>query len=795
HLALFRELSGTDGTTVVLEPESDPSQCRIVVAVGNATTRRMLERIATRLAFSEINIHRAYLDVINDGDHGSISLLGFVVQAPGGGPIDPASDLWQEVRRDLRRNKWVEHRTLQLAYRHRPLGVRRAEVITGLCDLCHQVLTKANPYAFSQSRTATLVERNLEPATRIADLYLARFDPSGPLDDAELDRRSEELQTHIDNDVDLEDARTILRKMLRAVAAVRRTNVYLEGRYALGMRIDPAFLSTAERSEVPFGVFFVHGRGFNGFHVRFRDIARGGLRVIRTRGEEQHTLEAERLYDEAYNLAFAQQLKNKDIPEGGAKAAVLLDPYARLDRGVKGFVDTLLDLITPDPETRRFVVDHLHHDELLYLGPDENITPPFIEWIVARARQRGYPSPTALMSSKPGAGINHKEYGVTSEGVTVFLDVSLRAIGIDPTRDAFTVKMTGGPDGDVGGNLIRILHREYGDRARIVGIADGSGSAEDPEGLDHGALLQLFEDGLPISEFDRSKGGPGTRVVALDEPDGVHLRNTLHNRVVADAFVPCGGRPNAIHERNWKSYLTPDGTPSSKLIVEGANLFLTPEAREALSAQGVLIVKDSSANKCGVITSSYEIISNMLLSEEEFLRIKDRFVEEVLAILRDLARREAELLVRVHRFHPQVPLPEMSTRLSRVMIRTADAIEAAIDRLDDADQVLLRQLVVEHLPPVLLETAGARVWDQTPKPYLKWIMAKSLSARIVYREGFEHIEAMPTAGIGALAVQYLKIEQERGRLAAEVESSDLPTRARIAEALRDAGILPTLGRE
>ncbi len=43
----------------------------------------------------------------------------------------------------------------------------------------------------------------------------------------------------------------------------------------------------------------------------------------------------------------------------------------------------------------------------------------------------------------------------------------------------------GGPDGDVAGNEIKILLREYGENAVIVGIADGSGCAEDPDGLDH----------------------------------------------------------------------------------------------------------------------------------------------------------------------------------------------------------------------------------------------------------------------------------------------------------------------
>ena len=89
------------------------------------------------------------------------------------------------------------------------------------------------------------------------------------------------------------------------------------------------------------------------------------------------------------------------------------------------------------------------------------------------------------MSSKPKAGINHKVYGVTSEGVNVFLDVALKEVlKIDPKTTPFTVKLTGGPDGDVAGNEINILFREYGDNVKIVGLADHTGSLEDPDGLD-----------------------------------------------------------------------------------------------------------------------------------------------------------------------------------------------------------------------------------------------------------------------------------------------------------------------
>ena len=381
------------------------------------------------------------------------------------------------------------------------------------------------------------------------------------------------------------------------------------------------------------------------------------------------------------------------------------------------------------------------------------------------------------------------------KGVTVFLEVALNAIGIDPRKEPFTVKMTGGPDGDVGGNMIKIMHREFGANARIIGIADGSGSAEDPNGLDLDELLRLVQLSLPIVDFDQTKLGPDGRVASLDEHDGVLLRNTLHNRLVADAFVPCGGRPNAIHSGNWKQYLTSAGTPSSRVIVEGANLFLTPEAREELSRQGVLIVKDSSANKCGVICSSYEIISCMLLDENEFLEIKDVFVEQVLVKLRGLARREAELLLRVHNHMPHVSLPRLSIRLSEVMMRTADAIAGALENLPAAHHGLARQLVIDHLPEILLECAGERVWDRLPTTYTHWLMAKALAARIVYREGFEYLQSMASDMIAELALHYLSLELERRKLCAQVEESDLEARRRISDLLQNAGIFATMGDE
>lgn len=61
-------------------------------------------------------------------------------------------------------------------------------------------------------------------------------------------------------------------------------------------------------ADMPYGSFFVYGRRFQAFHVRFRDIARGGLRVVAPRTKDQHAAESTRTYNEAYSLVGSGDL-------------------------------------------------------------------------------------------------------------------------------------------------------------------------------------------------------------------------------------------------------------------------------------------------------------------------------------------------------------------------------------------------------------------------------------------------------------------------------------------------------
>ena len=149
-------------------------------------------------------------------------------------------------------------------------------------------------------------------------------------------------------------------------------------------------------------------------------------------------------------------------------------------------------------------------------------------------------------------------------------------------------------------------------------------------------LLRLVTAKLPITEFYRDQLSTNGHIISIHDGDGVGLRarNSMAFRVVADVFVPAGGRSGYIHHQNWQQFFLGPGKPSSRLIVEGGCRFVSKQARHELSKKGVLVVSDLSSTKCGVICSSYEVIAGMLLNETEFLSIKGAFVGEVLARLR-----------------------------------------------------------------------------------------------------------------------------------------------------------------
>ncbi len=429
------------------------------IAVANSLPQIALENAARVLYQHNFEVVRSHLDMISDDDNGSsVCMMRLLVSPSNHSHLkeNMSECTKNKIIHELKRTKWLDPKTMELVFKEHPwIGLPQGEIVTAFCALLHPIMTKRNPYAYSLANIQNLItsKRYIKHAALIAELFLAKFDSQENLTKESFNARSQAIATAIGNDVEDTIAKELLLKMIDIVSNTLRTNVFVGNRYSLGLRLDPKVMGEeANAKEMPFGIIFSHGRRFNAFHVRFRDIARGGMRLVTPTNQEQHALESARQYEECYNLAYSQQLKNKDIPEGGSKAVNLINCFGLSEqakqfvmrKSVKAFTNTLLDLVVEYNNEDRNQVDYLGKKEVIYLGPDEQVTVEDIDWIVKRAAIRGYNTPNAFMSSKPLTGINHKEYGVTSEGVNTYLDVALREVlKINPNKDSFTVKMTG----------------------------------------------------------------------------------------------------------------------------------------------------------------------------------------------------------------------------------------------------------------------------------------------------------------------------------------------------------------
>ena len=785
NFQLIESLKDTHDCKIIDKKTGKDGELHLSLAFGNYDRRRIFGRICQYLDGEEVALSKVILETFEEPNHERVSLISLVLnplRSQISKDIEKTSLRW---KLDLCRIPYLDKAVLSFYDRHENWSLQDIEILLLLANLSHQKLVKTDTIRYSKNRIIDLIQKDLELSEFIVKFFNQKFlDSQRKLSEKEISEKVKILKDQVSRSALTSHSEILLHSLIDATRDIEKTNLFNPKRYSLAVRVDSRFLQTQDRNELPFGVFYSYGRNFTGFHVRFRDISRGGMRIVQPRSWEEFTLEQERHYDEVYDLAYAQQLKNKDIPEGGSKAVILANPISDIEFSAKVFADCLLDLTIPNAIQSENQKDYYNKPEFIYLGPDERVSPEIINWIVNRAVSKGCPMPAAFMSSKPGAGINHKEYGVTSEGVTVFLEAALKFKNINPYTDPFTVKITGGPDGDVAGNEIRILFEKFGKNAKILGIADGLGCAEDPQGLNSEELLRLVEMQMPITSFKPEKLSESGILKTLNSENGAAFRNNMHNRLKTDVFIPAGGRPQTINEKNCSQFLT-DGVPSSTIIVEGANLFITPKAREFLSSHGVLIVKDSSANKCGVICSSLEILSSMLLTEDEFMEIKAIFIEEVLEKLRFLAKLEANALFKEFRHRPSSSLPAISVHLSQSITKVKDALGIAFDKMKEKEPNWIDECIRNYVPNILLKQMESMELLKTkiPTVYIKQIIASSLAGKIVYKEGIDYFKYMKEAEIVELALRYFKTEIEVQFIINEVNHSDLKNKEIISQLL------------
>lgn len=795
--------------------ETGSGSMQIVLAWKNIPKYNFLYRLARTIYRHKLVIKRADATYVNPYGRESILLMTLELHGANGQAVEDVADILEFLREFATVKYFASFDRFdeELVSKGYVTG-NAANILRAMAYFIHQALVHIDPNLYTFENIVEGLCRHPEITAMLTEMFKWKFHP-----ELHNDERYEGLKEQFINTVERLDTgqeendlrrKTILRMGLMMVEYTLKTNAYRLNFTGLSFRLDPKYLDEIpfDRSkkfpELPFAIFFIKGMHYFGYHIRFRDLARGGLRTVFPEQKERMIYERNTIFTECYNLAYTQHLKNKDIPEGGAKGLIFLKPFERLgseadiykrelDRkntpteeatqkiaqfkqeqnleylyqAQRSYVECLTTIVNCEPDgalKARRIVDYWQKPEYLYLGPDENMHDSMILWIAEYSKRHGYKPGTSFITSKPTAGINHKEYGVTSLGVNVYMSEFLKYIGIDPKKEPFTIKIAGGPDGDVAGNQIHNLYKFYPHQAKLLALIDISGAAFDPEGLDLKELSHLFELGRPIAFFDRTKLHPGSYLIDktkrretspiaqqmlltknnegslaeewLSGSEVNHLLRETINKTQTDVFIPAGGRPRTLNESNWKEFLDESGRPTSKIIIEGANLYLTPHARKELEKLGCLIVKDSSANKTGVICSSFEVLCGLTLGDAKFVENKEILVKEILERLSHLALSEAQLLIREHKEN-STPLTEISAkvseRINQFTYQLLDHLESISLGKNPKDPLV--HCFLDYCPKTLQDHFLDALLSEIPDQHKKAIIACHIGARLVYKKG------------------------------------------------------------
>ena len=636
-------------------------------------------------------------------------------------------------------------------------------------------------------------------------LFDRKFHPrnKGKADLKALDRELQAFRQRVA--IAFVDDRTgcdIFHFMTRLVTHASKTNFYRVEKRSCAFRLDPSFLDPLVFPGKVHGIFFVVGFYAVATHMRADDIARGGMRLIRvTPGNYENELDAMPLLNYALG-PVAQRLKHKDIAESGAKAVIVPGiEYARDGlSAVFDLTEGVMDLVQGGDD----IVDHLGRPEMIFFGPDEG-TAGFMDAIAERARARGYKYWRTITTGK-SIGIPHDVYGLlrdrhvfglaaqpegteleidgvsqfvtkdmdriyarigdridtsgmTTMGVMSALRVLLEHTGLK--EEEVNLMMTGGPDGDLGANQVQSF------KGRICLIVDSGSILFDPDGLDRKELMKIAfarhtAPRLNSLAYPAAKlGKRGFRVprasgqVKLPDgtlvPDGAFFhRRFLVNpdvrKFIADAniraFVPCGGFKDTINAENVRAFLAL--FKELRVIVEGANVFFDDTAREVIAAETpILQIRDSSANKGGVTSSSIAEVLTAFLLGDEYEKVlvrnpkaRSEMITAVFDLIAQNAAAEARMLLALHS-RTKTPLYRLSVQTSEQLFTLQDRLCAGIDAL------LKRRDVVEavlraYIPGALIERVGMarvlRTFD-TPelRPYRDAMITKKLAAMAIYR--------------------------------------------------------------
>ncbi|MEM7073055.1 MAG: NAD-glutamate dehydrogenase domain-containing protein, partial [Pseudomonadota bacterium] len=306
--------------------------------------------------------------------------------------------------------------------------------------------------SWSQRYIIQMLLESSDHVRLLAELFDARFAwPQESDSDQRYEALEEAFQTALDQVASLDRDR-LLRRYLSFIRACVRTSLFRTDRGPSKNCIAFKLVSARildQPQPLPFREIYVYAPEFEGVHLRFGKIARGGIRWS-DRPEDFRT--------EILGLVKAQQVKNALIVPVGAKGGFTLKRQAgTLDAGIecyKKFIHALLDVTdTIEDETiihPPFVRIHEEDDPYLVVAADKG-TASFSDFANAISCARGFWLGDAFASGGSN-GYDHKKMGITARGAWESVERHFREMGRDTQTQPFTVAGIGDMGGDVFGN-------------------------------------------------------------------------------------------------------------------------------------------------------------------------------------------------------------------------------------------------------------------------------------------------------------------------------------------------------
>lgn len=315
---------------------------------------------------------------------------------------------------------------------------------------------------FDLGYIASTLNNHTDIARELTRLFKTRFYLARKLGTDDLEDKQQRLEHAILSaldDVQVLNEDRILRRYLDLIKATLRTNFYQtdangQNKSYFSFKFNPHQIPELPKP-VPKFEIFVYSPRVEGVHLRFGNVARGGLRWS-DREEDFRT--------EVLGLVKAQQVKNSVIVPVGAKGGFLprrlplggsrdeiaaegIACYRIFISGLLDITDNLKDGALVPPAN---VVRHDDDDPYLVVAADKG-TATFSDIANGIAIDYGFWLGDAFASGG-SAGYDHKKMGITAKGAWVGVQRHFRERGINVQEDSITVVGVGDMAGDVFGN-------------------------------------------------------------------------------------------------------------------------------------------------------------------------------------------------------------------------------------------------------------------------------------------------------------------------------------------------------